>query len=232
MSYCNDDHARRAQIRARSSHAFRAVSAWQRAVKTLAVATISLRCANCTEAPTNCRDEVAAAFERLRTSGRPYRRETTFVVSDQQTYRETAEYLPPDRMREITDRGIRGDETSEVIRVGARAWDRKWSKRWSWHEWKPGEAQEIFGGSQGMDFSIWPDRVVPERHEFACLGRVVFKGTAYVGYRARLPKAIVSFSTSRAPPSEQDQQERCPSFSKCRKCGALSPRLAKRAPRV
>jgi hypothetical protein len=67
----SDDRARRAQPRARSSCAFRAVPDWQRAVKTLAVATVSLLCGGCTETPANCRDEVAAAFERLRTSGRP-----------------------------------------------------------------------------------------------------------------------------------------------------------------
>ena len=177
-----------------------------RVIPALAITTVALLSAGCTETPANCRDEVAAAFERLRTSGRPYRRETT-IVSYQRTYREIAEYLPPDRMREITDRGIPGYETSEVIRVGARAWDRTLSNRWSWHAWKPGDAVEIYGGSLGMDFSIWPDRVVPERHEFECLGRVVFKGTPYVGYRARLPKVIVRVSTSTAPLSELSEQE-------------------------
>src|SRR5215467_14867834 len=102
----------------------------------LAITTVALLCAGCTETPANCRDEVAAAFERLRTSGKPYRRETIVTFGDHQTNRETAEYLPPDRMREITDRGMPGDEPSEVIRVGARAWDRTLSKRWSWHAWK------------------------------------------------------------------------------------------------
>jgi len=65
-----------------------------------------------------------------------------------------------------------------------------------------------------MDFSIWPDRIVSEREAFECLGRVVFKGTAYVGYRARLPKVIVSVSTSSAQPREQDQQELMSKFEK------------------
>src|SRR5262245_37975508 len=195
------------QTSRRTHRVFRTAPDRQSAVRTFAVVTFSLLCAGCSEAPTKCRDEVAAAYERLRTSGRPYRRETTVVVSDQQAYRETAEYLPPDRMREITDRGIPGDETSEVIRVGARVWDRKWSKRWRWHEWEPGLAQEIFGGSAAMDFSIWPGRIVPERDAFECLGRVMFRGAAYVGYRARLPKVIVSFSVSKAQPSEQERQE-------------------------
>src|SRR5262245_29566080 len=102
---------------------FRAVPDWKRAMKTLAIATVALLGAGCAEAAANCRDEVVAAFERLRTSGQPYRRETTFVVSDQ-TYRETAEYLPPDRLRMTTDPWGPGVEASEVIRVGARAWER------------------------------------------------------------------------------------------------------------
>ena len=199
-------NGRAGQVPSAPGAVFGAALDWQRAVKALAIATVSLLCAGCADTPANCRDEVAAAFERLRTSGRPYRRETT-VVSDQRTYREAAEYLPPDRMRKVTDTGISGDETSEVIRVGARAWDRTLSNRWSWHKWESGLAQEIYGRGAGTDFSIWPDRVVSEREAFECLGRVVFKGTAYVGYRARLPKVVTSFSTSTAPLSKQDQQE-------------------------
>jgi hypothetical protein len=167
-------------------------------VKTLVVATVTLLCAGCTETPANCRDEVAAAFERLRTSGRPYRKDTTFVVSDQQTYHEIAEFLPPDRMRQITNNGFPGHGTVEYIWVGARAWS-KWSNERGRREWEPSElAQDIHGA--GMDSSTWPDRAVPANAEFECLGRVEFKGTAYIGYRTRLPKVIVSLSG-------QDQQE-------------------------
>lgn len=175
-------------------------------MKTLMVAIVALLCAGCAKATANCRNEVVAAYERLRTSALPYRRETTIVVNNQQTYRETAEYLPPDRLRKVTDPGSVDVGTSEVIRVGARAWERQ-SRRWSWDEWEPGLAQEIYGGSAGMDFSIRPDRVVPESHVFECLGRVEFKGTAYVAYRAKLPKVILSTSTSMAQPSEQEKQE-------------------------
>jgi hypothetical protein len=182
---------------------FCAVTDWKFAVKTLAIATVALLGAGCTEAAANCRDEVVAAYERLRMSSRPYRRETTIVVNDRQTYRQTAEYLPPDRLREVTDPGAVDVEMSEVIRVGARAWER--FKRSSWQEWESGVAQEIFGGSAGMDFSVWPDRVVPVGLDFECLGRVVFKDTAYVGYRAKLPKVI--YSITNAQPSEQEKQE-------------------------
>jgi len=208
--YCND-HARQALTR--PGPMFCAVPDWKGAVKTLAIATVALLGAGCAEAAANCQDEVAAAFERLRTSVRPYRRETTIIVNDQQTYRETAEYLPPDRLRTVTETGAPGVETSEVIRVGARAWGRQ-TRRWSWDEWELGLAQEIYGGSAGMDFSIWPDRIIPAGHVFECLGRVVFKDSAYLGYRAQVPKTIISFSVSNAQPSEQEQRELMAKFQK------------------
>lgn len=172
-------------------------------MKILAVAVLSLLCAGCSESPTKCRDEVAAAFERLRTSGRPYRKETVYIVRDQQTYRETAEFVPPDRMRQVTSYGVSGSATVEFIRVGARAWDREWSQRWRWREWEPGLAQDIYRRGAGMDVSVWPDRAVPENAVFECLGRVVFKGTAYIGYRAKLDKSIVTIG----PVSKEDHQK-------------------------
>jgi hypothetical protein len=111
----------------------------------------AILCAGCTEAPARCRAEVAASFERLRTSGSPYRKETTITIGDHQTFYGTAEYVPPDRMREVkTNRvgkvdahGTRfpADETtSEVIRVGARAWEKE---RTGWREWEPWLVQEM-----------------------------------------------------------------------------------------
>jgi hypothetical protein len=46
-------------------------------MKTLVVATFSRLHSVWMEASADCRDEVSAAFERLRTSGRPYRKEVT-----------------------------------------------------------------------------------------------------------------------------------------------------------
>jgi hypothetical protein len=170
----------------------------QRAAKILAAVAFSLLCAGCTETARNCRDEVAAAFERLRTSGRPYRKETVIVVSDQQTYHATAEYIPPDRMREITNIGAPGYGTVELIRIGPRAW----SNESGWREWESGLAQEIYGRGAGMDVSVWPDRAVPENAVFECLGRVEFKGTPYTGYRDQLDKVI----TTIGPLSEEEQK--------------------------
>ena len=168
---------------------------------TLALATFSLLCAGCTKTPANCRGEVAAAFDRLNTSHRPYR---TIIVGAQQTLHVTAEFLPPDRTRQITN--FPGYGTFEIIRVDPRVWSnekfeidpRGWS---GWHEWERGE---IFGA--GM-----PDRAVPPNAAFECLGRVEFKGTTYIGYRARFDQAIIQPVSSIVPhtdsPSEKDRQD-------------------------
>ena len=180
---------------------FRAAPDRKFAMKTLVVAAFSLLCAGCNEAPVNCRGEVAAAFERLRTSGQPYRKETVTVVGDHRTFHETSEFLPPDRMRQITSNGIPGYGTVETIRVGARAWSKE---KEGWQEWEPGLAQLIY--SAGMDFSTRPDRAVPAHTVFECLGRVEFQGTAYLGYRARLDGAI-AVAVPSTPLSETKQQE-------------------------
>jgi hypothetical protein len=173
---------------------FRAAPDRQFAMKTLVVAAFSLLCAGCNEAPANCRGEVAATFERLRTSGQPYRKER--VVGG---HHETSEFLPPDRMRQITNDGIPGHGTVEIIRVGARAWSKE---KDGWHELVPGVAQL---------FSPRLDLAVPANTVFECLGRVKFQSTAYLGYRARFNQAIavpVAVPVARNTPlSETKQQE-------------------------
>ena len=183
-------------------------------VTTLAVATFALLCAACTEASADCRDEVAAAFERLKTSGRPYRKEVTLVVSTQQTLRGTAEFLhqtvrgtaeflPPDRMREIKSRGVASYETYETIQVGQRAWSSVGGRPWGWREWHPVFMQKLLEG--GKDFSTLPDPAIATDDMFECLGRVEFMGTAYLGYRARRETKIATIASG--PLSGTKQQE-------------------------
>jgi len=183
----------------------RAAPAPQFVMKILAVATFALWCGVCTEASADCRDEVAAAFERLSTSGRPYRKEVTSVISDQQTFHGTVEFRPPDRMREITSNGVRGYGSSEVIRVGQRIWSGAGLWPWTWREWDAGSAQIVL--EQRKDFSALSDRPIPAQAVFECLGRVEYQGTAYLGYRARLDAAIMTFSLPNTAPSEAQQQE-------------------------
>jgi hypothetical protein len=102
-------------------------------------------------------------------------------------------------MREIRNIGAPGYGTVELIRIGPRAW----SNETGWHEWESNLAQEIFGRGAGMDVSVWPDRAVPEKVVFQCLGRVEFKGMAYIGYRSQVAKVISAI----APRSEEEQQQ-------------------------
>lgn len=180
-----------------------------RYVKTLAVATLSLLCMTSKEASvaeplTSCRDEIAAAFERLRTSGQPYRKEVTyfgdpFVVGDRTTLRVTAEFLPPDRMREITNITTNGVANwSETIRVGQRVWLNWGGWLWGWRVWDP-----LPGGPKSFlaDIPVSADAV------FECLGRVEFDGTTYLGYRSRIEKRIALVVPHNGALSDTTQEE-------------------------
>lgn len=114
------------------------------AMATLAAATFALLCVARTGALADCRDEVAAAFERLKTSGRPYRMETASIISDQQTSHKTSEFVPPDRMRVVTSNGVPGYSPDETIRVGQRAWlNENGGWPWGWREWDPRPAEDF-----------------------------------------------------------------------------------------
>jgi hypothetical protein len=140
-----------------------------------------------TVASANCRDEVAAAFERLGTSRQPYRKEVTIVVSERQTAREIVEVVPPDRRRELTSNGVSGYGTSENIRVGEREWSHVYAGPWGWREWRP----EFLRGTPASDADS--DKPIPEDAVFECLGAVEFNGKKYLGYQSRLKKVISVF---------------------------------------
>jgi hypothetical protein len=144
----------------------------------------------------DCRDEVAAAFERLRTLGRPYRKEVTSVISDQQTYHETSEFVPPDRMRKITNNGVAGNGSDETIRVGPRAWSNSgggWP--WAWREWDASLVQRM---------APRQPPVISVDAAFECLGKIELEDTAYLGYRTPIAKRIETISPGL--PSESGQQ--------------------------
>jgi predicted phage terminase large subunit-like protein len=118
----------------------------------------------------DCRDEVAAAFERLKTSGRPYRKETSSLISDQYqlTSHETAEFLPPDRIREITCYGVLAYGNHETIRVGQRGWLNEEVWPWGWREWDPRPADDLLARLQTIAADDVPART---RMLFAAAGR-------------------------------------------------------------
>ena len=148
----------------------------------------------------DCRDEVAAAFERLRTSGRPYREETT-VTTDRGTSDETAEFVPPDQMRLSHDSGWIVHEY--YIRIGHRAWA-NWSPfPWGWSEEYP-DPRFMQMHTASNEFTVMPN-VPPLVYE--CLGRVDFEGMAYVGYRARHKNAIMVMVPHNGALSETRERE-------------------------
>jgi hypothetical protein len=208
---------------------FRMTPDRQFAMKTLAVATFALLCAGCTTASADCGDEVAAAFERLTTSGRPYRMETTSVITDRQTSRQTSEFVPPDRMRTATNNGVSDSTETIRIRVGQRAWSNEgggWP--WGWREWdtRPDDAllrariekipaddvgarPRIFRG--GKDFAVvhfllLQNYSIPADAMFECLGRVELEGTTYIGYRTRFVRTRIE-AVAPGASSETRQQE-------------------------
>jgi hypothetical protein len=80
----------------------------------------------------DCRGEVDVAFQKLETPGRQYRRETIAVSrpvdehpgnSVPLTFRETTEFIRPDRIRKIFDYGE--GVASEAIQVDKRTWMRR-----------------------------------------------------------------------------------------------------------
>jgi hypothetical protein len=179
-------------------------------LKIVALATFSLLCLGSGESlgaepATACRDEVVAAFERLKTV--PYRKEVTFDVSDRsaagdrKTFSGTAEFVPPDRMREITtvtDNGVAG-WPQQTVRIGERLWSNWVGFFWMWREWEP----ILRRGAK----PILAEIPVPADAVVECLGRVEFAGTAYLGYRTRLVQAIAVIADRNGTLSDARQRE-------------------------
>ena len=123
----------------------------------------------------DCRAEVEAAFQKLQVRGRPYRRETTMApsvhVADPRgvrIFRETAEFIPPDRKRRILEY-VGGQPPTEMVRVGERTWMRQY--------------QAWFEGYGWVDQDTFPSGVRSTKTLFECLGTVAFEGKTYAGYR-------------------------------------------------
>jgi hypothetical protein len=140
----------------------------------------------------DCRDEVAAAFELRKISGRPYREEMT-VTTDRSTFHETVEFVPPDQMRLSNNNMWIMNEY--YIQIGQRAWA-NWSPfPWGWSEEYPDPRFMQMKLRTSEDFAAVPNVTSPV---FECLGRVEFEGTAYLGYRARLERRIIAFASNGA----------------------------------
>jgi hypothetical protein len=155
-------------------------------------AVLALLVVNSSAALADCRTEVEAAFQNLQMPGRAYRRVTTTAsvvhVADTKgarIFRETAEFILPDRKRRILD--YVGDQpSSEWILVGERTWMR--------------EGQQWLEGYAWMDKDTLPSGVWSHRISFECLGEVLFEGKTYNGYGANDPTTARIVVGSGEPP--------------------------------
>jgi hypothetical protein len=132
----------------------------------------------------DCRSEVEAVFQKLDMPDRPYRSEMTITGPDltlSQAYRETTEFIPPDRMRRIAHSPywfvrllfyFMGQDPIETIRIGDRTWERV-NKKWVELPYGPKFPQETF-----LFKALPPDAAL------ACLEAVRFEGRTYAGYQA------------------------------------------------
>jgi hypothetical protein len=120
----------------------------------------------------SCKEQVAAAFTKQRAS-----RAFTMAADingESGPVKLTAEYIPPDRMRQkITPPN---QQPLETVLVGTRAWSRQGG---GWEELMPAVAQTII--AQVRQAVVDPPKVVGE---FACIGKTTIDGKEYLAYRS------------------------------------------------
>ena len=119
-----------------------------------------------------CRGEVAAAFNKQRTS-RAFAM-TTELKTPSGMVEIKAEYQPPDRMRQTVT--APGQEMLETVLYGQRAYSRQGTK---WEELMPAVAQTII--AQVRAATIDPPKEVGN---FDCMGTTTLDGKEYLAYRS------------------------------------------------
>jgi hypothetical protein len=153
-----------------------------------------------TIASADCRGDVEAAIHRLDTPDGPYRSEMTAG----RTYRETTEFIPPDRMRKIADSpnwieriviNLIGEGPIETIQIGSRTWERAGKK---WVE---------YGFAQKTPREMPPPEALPPDTTFACLDAVAFEGATYIGYQISFRSTRVMVATFGTSMSKMQEEE-------------------------
>jgi hypothetical protein len=163
-------------------------------------AVLTLLVVNGTAASADCRGEVEAAIRGLDISDRPYRSE---MIAGR--YRETTEFIPPDRMRKIADSPywieriviyLTGAGPFETIQIGDRTWERV-EKKWI-----------DYGSARSP---LWkkkpPAQPLPSDTTFACLGAVAFETTIYTGYQISFrPTTVATITLGTSISKIQEEQ--------------------------
>ncbi len=120
----------------------------------------------------SCKEEVAAAFLKQRSSHAFSM--VAEVRGDSGPVEITAEYQPPDRMRQKI---VAPSQTPlETVLVGTRAWSRQGGP---WEELMPAIAQTII--AQVHEAVVEPPKDVGE---FECLDKATIDGKEYLAYRS------------------------------------------------
>jgi hypothetical protein len=120
----------------------------------------------------SCKDQVAAAFLKQRSS-----RAFSMVADlkgESGPVEITAEYLPPDRMHQKIV--APSQEPLETVLVGTRAWSRQGG---AWEELMPAIAQTII--AQVREAVVEPPKDVGE---FECIDKATIDGKEYLAYRS------------------------------------------------
>jgi hypothetical protein len=162
-------------------------------------AVLILSAVNRAAASADCRDEVEAAIQKIDTPDRPYRSE---MIAGR--YRETTEFIPPDRMRRIADSSywiervvmyLTSAGPFETIQIGDRTWER-WEKKWV-----------DYGSARSPLWKKSPALPLPSDTTFACLGAVAFEATIYTGYQISFRPTAVVIATLGTSVSKAQQGE-------------------------
>lgn len=121
-----------------------------------------------------CNQEVAAAFERQRTSAAFRVQMSEPAPAGEITM--TADYLPPDRMLQtVGGPGMPGDQQTMV--VGERAFS---GSSGAWQELLPQFSQSVVASVKSA-----VGQSQTNLGDFDCLGSVAYEGKDYIGYRTK-----------------------------------------------
>jgi hypothetical protein len=139
-------------------------------------------------AGSSCKEEVAAAFNKQRTS-RAFSMAAE-LKGEAGPVSITVEYLPPDRMRQTV---VAPGQPAplETVLVGSRAWSRQGAK---WEELMPAIAYTII--AQVREAVVEPPKDVGQ---FECIDKATIDGKEYLAYRSVEKPGAVTKGAGGAP---------------------------------
>jgi hypothetical protein len=164
-------------------------------------AVLALFVVDSTAASADCRAKAEAAIQKVDRPDRPYRS----VMTVGRTYRETIEFIPPDRMRKIADSPnwienvvayLAGEGPIGTIQIGDRRWER-WGKKWADYGFAAKALPEVLSSE-----------APPADATFACLDAVAFEGATYIGYQISFRPThmlVVTFGTSTSKMQQEEE---------------------------